>query len=73
MMEDNVVMKNRIASVLTEFAENYPEFSPAVANAKADCLEEAVKPQGIHLNCPGYDVSYCMYVRFLRVSFNKKN
>ncbi|CAH0587164.1 unnamed protein product [Chrysodeixis includens] len=68
LMEDNEVMHERFALVLTEFAKTSPEYAPAVEAAISECLNRTLEPQGIHLNCPAYDVTYCMYIRFLRVS-----
>ncbi|KAL4709719.1 hypothetical protein ACJJTC_005522 [Scirpophaga incertulas] len=65
-LKDSKVDKARATSYFEDFGKQHAEWAPAVAHVKAACLSHDLPAQGVHLNCPAYDVMMCALAGFIR-------
>ncbi|CAH2046773.1 unnamed protein product, partial [Iphiclides podalirius] len=65
-MSGDAVDKAKIASHFDDFKKEFPEWSAAVDSLKASCVNADLPPQGVHVNCPAYDVMLCALTSFIK-------
>ncbi|CAK1541923.1 unnamed protein product [Leptosia nina] len=63
---DNKLQEVKIRSFFDDFAKQHPSWSAAVNHVKSACLGSSLPAQGIHLNCPAYDVMQCSLASFIK-------
>ncbi|XP_032516798.2 general odorant-binding protein 68 [Danaus plexippus] len=65
-MKGNKVDKEEFAAHFDQFAKENPDWKVAVEHMKSNCLSSDLPPQGVHLNCPAYDVMICAFANFIK-------
>ncbi|XP_063891654.1 uncharacterized protein LOC110373205 isoform X2 [Helicoverpa armigera] len=67
LLDGEVINKEMTIGFFDDFALAHPEFATAVEHVKDDCLGSApLKPQGVYLNCPAYDMVHCSYKNLVK-------
>uniref|UniRef100_A0A2A4J0D2 Odorant binding protein n=1 Tax=Heliothis virescens TaxID=7102 RepID=A0A2A4J0D2_HELVI len=67
LMDGTAVNKEKTRTFLDNYVREHPVWSPAIEHAKAACLGPVeLKPQGIHLNCPIYDIMHCIFASMIK-------
>uniref|UniRef100_A0A2A4J0A8 Odorant binding protein n=1 Tax=Heliothis virescens TaxID=7102 RepID=A0A2A4J0A8_HELVI len=62
LLDDEVINKERATAFFDNYTRENATFTAAVEHIKSECLGSVeLKPQGIYLDCPVYDVLYCVY------------
>lgn len=67
-LKDGKVDKEKVVAHFDQFATDNPEWSAAVQHAKTNCIAKDLPAQGIHLNCPAYDIMMCALSSFIKVT-----
>ncbi|XP_053604751.1 uncharacterized protein LOC128671931 [Plodia interpunctella] len=62
------INKKKVEAYFDQYAKDHPGFSAAVLALKTSCLSGSLPPQGVHLDCPAYDLSHCIFASFLKNS-----
>ncbi|XP_013189532.1 uncharacterized protein LOC106134109 isoform X1 [Amyelois transitella] len=60
------INKKNVEAYFDQYAKENPGFHAAVQALKSTCLSGNLLPQGIHLDCPAYDLSHCIFASFLK-------
>nr|BAV56801.1 odorant binding protein 14 [Ostrinia furnacalis] len=56
----------KLGKYLDDFAKEHPDWATAIAQAKSSCLVPKLPAQGYYVDCPAYDVTFCMLATFIR-------
>uniref|UniRef100_A0A2A4IZ10 Odorant binding protein n=1 Tax=Heliothis virescens TaxID=7102 RepID=A0A2A4IZ10_HELVI len=67
LLDDEVINRERALAFFENYTRENATFTAAVEHIKSECLGSvALKPQGIYLDCPVYDVLYCVFRNLIR-------
>lgn len=66
-MDGKKVDQVKLKAHFDEFSKQNSLWTPAIDHMKEECFRGDLPAQGIHLDCPAYDVMQCSLASFIKV------
>ncbi|CAG9787974.1 unnamed protein product [Diatraea saccharalis] len=63
---DGTVDKKKLVQHFDQYGVDHPAWAEVARQFKATCLERDLPAQGLYLNCPAYDIMWCVLTASIR-------